>query len=274
MELYERFTVIDITVVVAPPNKRRNLVKFFTNKGFKTYNLDSELCLKLGVQDLRAAITEFPRNKLIDAWKKCVDDTFTIMSRDRGNMLSILVCHTIYHSDWTRELFPIFDATYFNKKCEEFQMKVTRTALVIDDLFDRYADLTNPDSLFGDTALFDFMTDYQELEKETSPRPYIDWMNHCMNYLLNWRAQEVTLVQSIIKQLNSDFMLWGLKQNPSVLIEWLRQSKKCIFYLSHPISEPRRQLKLTGKWPELVNIINEFQRKLRENDTLISCQLQ
>jgi len=85
MELYEMLTVSEIAVVVAPPNKRRNLAKFFTNEEFKTHDLDSELCLKLGVQDLRAAITEFPRNKLIDAWKKCVDDKWNIIKKSTSS---------------------------------------------------------------------------------------------------------------------------------------------------------------------------------------------
>jgi hypothetical protein len=163
-------------------------------------------------------------------------------------------------------LFPIFDATFFKTKCDQSNITVSKTALVIDDIIDLYWDLTRPDSLFGETAFSDFMSDYPGLMTQVSARPHVDWINYCAGYLLIWRAQEVTLVQSIVKQLDCKFLLWGIKQDPKVLIDWLKNPKNEIFYLSHPISEPRRDLKSTAKWPDIVRVINDLQLILEKHD--------
>ena len=54
-------------------------------------------------------------------------------------------------------------------------------------------------------------------------------------------------------------MLWGLKQDFDVLLSWLK-TKSPIYYVSHPISEPRK-LEQNGAWPPIVDIINAMQRK-------------
>jgi hypothetical protein len=92
---------------------------------------------------------------------------------------------------------------------------------------------------------------------------YISWVHYCLNSILNWRSQEVTLAQSISSRGKIQFTLWGLKQNPQVLLELLETEN--ILYLSHPISEPRRYFKEHGVWPPLVDIINKFQHKLLEH---------
>lgn len=64
-------------------------------------------------------------------------------------------------------------------------------------------------------------------------------------------------------------MLWGLKQDPNVILDWLRSGSNNLFYLSHPISEPRRNFHETGRWPDIVQTINSFQAELRDKSMLI-----
>jgi hypothetical protein len=141
--------------------------------------------------------------------------------------------------------------------------------LIIDDIYDIFYNLHKPNELYGDFSFSEFMSNFEELKSKDDAKPYISWLHYCLNSILNWRAQEVTLSQNIANQSESKFMLWGLKQNPEVIIKWITDKINNIIYISHPISEPRREFSKNGSWPPIVSIINNFQYDLLKKNILL-----
>lgn len=262
-------------MVLAPPGKRRVLFKFLKKESdLPVYDIDSKICESLGAETIRQAITTNTRNVLEDEWKKAVHHFLEqIESSKSSPEPSILVIHTLYYNDSTREFFTIFDTSFLLQLLRDKKLTLSHVILAIDDIFDTLFILSGDKELYGHSALYDFMNEYSKALEvpiayvQNNPTAHLSWLHYCLNSILNWRSQEVILAQNIAKQGQSRFILWGIKQNPQVLIAWLKSERK-IFYVSHPISDPRRFRASNPDWPEIVCTINNVQETFRANNML------
>ena len=262
-----------IILIFVPPVKRIKINTFFKSKIVgNIFNLDTMICKDLGVESIQEVITNNSRETIIKKWEENVKSIFHTFKTD-PKKVNVIICHPVYYNILTREFFSIFNSTLIKEKSDELSMDITHVAHLIDDIYDIFHRLTNSVELFGDSALIEFMERYSKSfnlpfkNMQGNPRAYVGWIQHCINSILNWRAQELLLTQNIAIQLNGKFMLWGIKQNPKILIDWLLKDKQ-IFYISHPISEPRRILKNKKTWPPLVKILNDLPIKLQEKQIL------
>ncbi len=219
---------------------------------------------------MHRAITRTPRNKLELTWKNAVtriidDIKFSVET------FHIIVAHAVYYNSNTKEFFPIFDAGYLGGYLVKKTLQIIRTGLIIDDLFDSFSYLRQAGKLFASSGLLTFYIDYARVTRKDvkkprefarvrdDPKAHLSWIQYCVNSLLKWRSQEIILSQSIAKQLQSEFLLWGMKQDLDVLLKWLSDREARVFYISHPISEPRRIFQKEKKWPKIVDVINSIQ---------------
>ena len=257
-----------IVLIFIPPVKRSKISKFFEenvpNSGF--YDIDTRLCQDLGETSIQDVVTNNSRQTLRSKWEESMDHILYDI-KIKNKKLNIILSHPVYYNITTREFFSIFNSGYLIEKASENSLYVSHTVHVIDDIHDVFKRLTNEEELFGDNALAEFMERYMKSfnfsfkEIQKNSRAFVGWIQHCINSIVNWRAQEILLTQNIATQLNSKFILWAIKQNPFVLIDWFTNDKS-IFYVSHPISEPRRYEKSNKKWPALVDVLNELQIRL------------
>lgn len=263
----------EITLVFVPPVKRTKINSFFeSNINGNIFNLDTMICNDLGVESIQDVVTNYSRETLIQKWEENIETIFhTFKTNPKKN--NVILCHPVYYNILTREFFSIFNSGLIKQKCNDLSINITHTVHLIDDIYDIFKRLNDPAELFGESALIEFMERYSKSfnlpfkKIQNNPKAYVGWIQHCINSILNWRAQELLLTQNIAIQLNSKFMLWGTKQNPNILIDWFLNDKQ-IFYISHPISEPRRIQKKKNKWPTLVNILNHLPLKLQSKGIL------
>lgn len=260
--------------IFSPPDKRKHLSSFFKKQVVTVYDIDDKIkSLPQNVnQGLRDIITKNSRTTLQSFWTTAVDEVMITISNSSAHT-AVMLGHLLYYKEFTKELFSIFDTSFLIQKATEREIYTGYTVLIIDDIYDIFNSLKKPDELFGTSAFYDFLdSNFGRSISENKPdyKPHMSWIHYCLNSILNWRIQEITLGQNISNQTNSRFILWGLKQNTLVLLKLISPSpEQEILYLSHPISEPRREFKEKGNWPNLVKILNNFQRELLKKDILI-----
>lgn len=260
--------------IFSPPDKRKHLSSFFKKQGVTVYDIDDKIksLPQNANQGLRDIITKNSRTTLQSFWRTAVDEVLITISNSSAHT-AVMLGHLLYYKDFTKEFFSIFDTSFLIQKATEREIYTGYTVLIIDDIYDIFNSLKKPDELFGTSAFYDFLdNNFGRSISENKPdyKPHMSWIHYCLNSILNWRIQEITLGQNISNQTNSRFILWGLKQNPLVLLKLISPSpEQEILYLSHPISEPRREFKEKGEWPDLVKILNNFQRELLKKDILI-----
>jgi hypothetical protein len=68
-----------------------------------------------------------------------------------------------------------------------------------------------------------------------------EWKISVLSNLLSWRHSEILMAESLARQLDANFLLWGVKQPTKIAASWLGKLDSTLVYLSHPISRPRRQ---------------------------------
>lgn len=262
-----------IVLLFAPPGKRGKLVSVVRslvdgrNPPVFVFDLDSSLNKDLGVKTVFDLTSHYTKDYIQDAWiKKVVTLAHTISQLDKFQTF-IVVSHVLYYKIFTREYFPLFNAKIFTDSqiTQKELPPVTHVALIIDDIYDTFADLRNENELFSDST---FLADYAITRKLTEeqiandPTIAFDWLNYCMSTILQWRSQEIILSQNVSTQLGAKFLLWGLKQDPNALLKWALSEGQKIFYLSHPITEPRSGFDQKIGWPALTKVINRTQSEL------------
>ena len=274
---------IKLAIIFAPPGKRKELGHFLKKlfSDVEIHDVETKLHTKLGLNDIKEVIGSKPKNFILDEWKRVVEGIIdNIVSEPTlKSKLNIILGHSIYYNGNTREYFPLFDATFLkeiiSKKAEliKTEIKITHTVLIIDDVYDLFYNLRQQTELFSQHALSTFLTLYAKSinvnydELKNNPKAFTIWIHHCITTLLNWRAKEMVFVQNIASQLNSKFMLWGLKQDLEVLVKWIEKNEKNIIYISHPISDVREGVTKKEDWEKpLTTFINSIQMELKNND--------
>lgn len=264
-----------IAIIFAPPGRRKQsktfLEKFLPDAKF--HDITTQMKTGVDSRSTRELATQ-PRNFLKTQWEKTVNRIVeNIKSDDQfQGKLNVLIDHSLLFNGNTREFFPLFNPSFLRKHLPE-DITISHVVLLIDDVFDSFHDLSRPEELFSTRATGTFLklyakslgTSYSSLNDD--PKADANWISHCVRTLLNWRAKEMLIAQSVADQLGSKFALWGIKQDLEVLCRWINEELK-IFYISHPISDPRSKVQTSTDWPPLVSFINSIQTSLKSFDLL------
>lgn len=229
-------------------------------------DVESEFCRKFsGPEEIESIISKNSREIIQKNWRKAIEEAFTIMTHGSTKKdLNLLICHPLYYKSSTREFFSVFDTGFIKKMADEKKMEISHVILINDDIYDIYKRLTEPTKLYGKEAFVTFLENYSENLKiphtamQNNKQAYLSWIQHSLNSLISWKDHEILLAQNFANQLNCRFLYWAIKQDPDILKSWLKTNGR-IFYISHPITEPRTFHQKNKKWPPLVNIINNMQ---------------
>jgi len=266
----KRLSDFRIVLIFIPPIRRSSFKQFFEqNASFaQILDLDTMLCNKFNVDTIQDAIANHSRKTLQEKWNDTLKLAFDMMKQD-DKKIKIVLSHPVYYKIVTREFFSVFNSADFTSLTKDDNSKISHVIHIIDDVYDVFARLQEPKELFGDVAISEFMENYvksfhlkfKDLQKNT--KAYVSWIQNCINSILIWRSQELLFTQNVATQFNCKFLLWAIKQDPSVLLDWI-QTDVDVFYISHPISEPRRLQKKRNNWPTMVEYLNNFQFELRK----------
>ena len=200
------------------------------------YDIETNLCTKFdNAESVQRVITSNSRYAIQKNWRDVISEIKNAI-RLGEDKLHIIIGHSVYYNYTTKEFFSVFDTSHLNNELKEINMKIHRTVLLIDDVYDIFHDLSKTNELFGSVAFEGFMQRYATTfnitpeAASTDSKALISWIYFCINYILSWRSQEILLSQTLSQQLKSDFLLWAIKQDDNSLFHWLSDDSK-IFYL-------------------------------------------
>lgn len=187
-----------------------------------------------------------------EAWSSClrkaclstVDPIFVAM-------------HTVLYHSRSREFFSCADVKHIKDECAANDTQVTKVITFLDDIYDVYRRLREPEQLLAPVPTTDPF------------RSIIDAIQYLI-LLLVWRSVENMTASQIAMQLGVPHYLVAVKHPISVAHD-LVIGKKTPVYLSHPISEVR-SLQKQGESEKAKKVIAEIQKlttALTKNDHIL-----
>ncbi len=185
------------------------------------------------------ALLALPESYLRLLWGRAATDMSDRLSNGENAFISL---HGAFYHPYHKGFFPCVQGEQLRG------LKISRVVNLIDDIWDIWARLSQPDQLFN-TAGLEFESGFYAS------------MNSILNLmsLLDWRLVEMFASEQIANQLGlgHDHILLPIKHNLEVAKELLFQGREPA-YISHPIAEPRR-LRREGKENEADAIEREVQ---------------
>ena len=221
---------------------------------------------------MQHVVENLPRDEVCNVWRehcrKAVQDL-----HESKKKLKILAGHLVYYNSRRTEYYSAVDLGVF--RCIDGFTPHTVTVL-IDDIYDTYLRLRDREWLFCDESLRSYVEercmaagrDAQKLDADENRFLVFTWKMNCLLGLLSWRSHELLMAESLARELGADFLPLALKQPFEVLKRRLEADNPRAVYVSHAITEPRREHAGTGEWPVSVKEINELRDVLLEQDII------
>jgi hypothetical protein len=225
--------------------------------------------------DMETVTHHLPRLTVKDLWKESVARCLKRLE-ESNKPFKILSGHLIYYSGKRNELYSAVDRDcLFLTSKKQIKLKPNGVLLLIDDIYDMYLrlpDLYSTDQIesFFRKLERDMTFDVGRLSNERLSSLTMGWEIRNLLHLLSWRNLEPIMAEDLALQLEARFLVWPVKELIESIKSWLKNLHTIPIYLSHPITEARRQRNETGKWPEFTNEVNQLQEVLsKENITLV-----
>ncbi|MFA5015624.1 MAG: hypothetical protein WC549_08815 [Actinomycetota bacterium] len=285
---------MDYTLIFGPTgSKLKEIQEKITNiDANNIICLDIEHCLKHQLSDTKKALKKvnqsidnpkmlhitwyLPIKTVRGLWNQAFEYCLANL-RGSDKPIKILLGHLIYYSDERKEFYSPINMSNLNN--DDFNIK--NLILLIDDIYDIFYKLTKENELYDIDLLGEYLQTFlsgikvkPEIffnDKEKLSSVCMGWYLKILSSIIYWRHTEMVFSETVAKNLNARFILYGVKQLTEALVNYIdpRNSNSFILYLSHIISEARRKFK-NGNWPEFVeNQINLIQELLKDQCLLI-----
>ena len=204
-----------------------------------------------------------PRSEIIKLWKDAVARCLKKLE-ESDKTVKILSGHLIYYSGKRNEFYSVVDQATLTTD----NLKPTSVLLFIDDLYDMYARLTESEQLYSPNQVWPFLRkfgretgiDTDSLPRERLSSIIMGWEIRNLLHHLSWRRLESVMAENLAHQLRVPFLVWSVKQLTESINLWLENPESVPIYLSHPVSEPRRERNEKGDWPEFTYKVNQLQQ--------------
>jgi|GEM_PF-3915676 len=167
-----------------------------------------------------------------------------------------------------------------NSKCltlkdrKKVTFKPSHVLLCIDDIYDMHHRLPNLYSTDQIESLLKRIQRDMDIDLSTLSKEELASLNqggqirHLL-HLLSWRQLESIIAENLALQLDAKFLVWAVKQLSETINLWFASGNTPV-YLSHPITDARKEKNETSDWPKFTEEINMMQSLLSELDiTLI-----
>jgi hypothetical protein len=222
--------------------------------------------------DMETVTHNLPRSKVSELWKESVASCLKTLEQS-SKPVRILCGHLTYYSSKRNEFYSVIDYKYFYRKIrDQITLKPKCILLLIDDVYDMYKRLSklySPDQIesFFRKIEKDRDVDVKGLTKDRLASLTFAWEIRNLLHLLFWRHIESIMAENLALQLeDAKFLVWPVKQILKAIKLWLNNSQAKAIYLSHPISEPRREKKAAKKWPKFTSEINKLQKMMASKE--------
>jgi len=202
-----------------------------------------------------------PRLTVSELWKKAVARCLKKLEESE-KPVKLLSGHLTYYSSKRSEFYSVVDfQTLSGRDNPRNKLQLGKVLLLIDDIYDMYARLQELYSVdLIESLIRSLDIDVRKSSREALTRVTMGWQTRNLLHLLSWRHMEPITAENLARQLGADFLIWSVKQLTESVEKWLRSEANPI-YLSHPISQARREMKgARGRWPDFTRQVNDFQK--------------
>jgi len=246
------------------------LLKLYMEEENKVTSPDCErltLQMKTVIQDRsRAQIREMWRKAFTNAVKKLRAD-ISSTKQERSQLLAVISGHSVYYHPSLPQFYCPLDPPHIQKELQSVEVEEKRRSirltvqcviLLIDDIYDMYEVLSQKDAVLSRkvvhikaiSRLRESLGNFESVkEPDVETDGFMEGITDdekiaCLEadlnqlvQVLDWRIQEMTIVEHLAVELGARFALFATKQ----CMESLRRilSGSPIVYVSHPITKPR-----------------------------------
>jgi len=214
-----------------------------------------------------------PRSRIATLWEVAVKQALNELYESRASV-KILSGNMIYYGGQRDESYSVFNPHLLLEESLKLSLKPSHVLLLIDDVYDMYSRLKEKDELYHPESrlpgYFGQIQNEENIVIRELPKKYVallclGWEVAVLTHLLAWRHHEAILAENLALQLDSKFLVWGVKQLTKAAACWITEPDQISVYLSHPVTQPRRILQAEGQWPQFVWQVNKLQKQLLEN---------
>ncbi len=225
-------------------------------------------------------VVRHPRQVAIRQWQSALEESIDELKQGSGE-IQILSCHlTLFNAVRSEFYSPVAPSIFVDRGfCPD------RFVILFDDIFDmlRRLSVDDPDpwkagifspslgeSMFLDRAARTLdLTRSEDLVAEERSYLRTEYRVQALTKLLAWRRAEIVQAELLAGQIDAEFLPYGVKHAVDGLVNACRLSSAAsrTLYVSHPISQPRRETRKGDDWPGVVHECN----RLPETLTRMSC---
>lgn len=226
--------------------------------------------IELGGQiDIRELMTH-SRPLIEESWNDAILASISRLPVD--SVYPTIACHlTTFDIETKVFCTPGLITSFFYKEKrnkDTIEWRPSRVVILIDDIYDMYADLSRDGDVLGREARVQkvppFMKNDQLGPAELAAISRLDADVSGLKTVLAWRRAEMTQAENLATQLDVPLICLGTKHSISAVRPALRQTAPLVCYISHPITRYRRELADTksSEWNQDTHALNEFSDSL------------
>jgi hypothetical protein len=172
-----------------------------------------------------------PRDKVISLWSGALRKALNELQNSNEDF-KILSCHLILYCGRRDEFYSPLKVKLFVENLGKTVRKPSHLLLLIDDIYDMYLRLTDKGQLFDTQDRIDryLKRIWDEVEDKEGSQNFppnlhssliFEWKISVLSNLLSWRHSEILMAESLARQLDANFLLWGVKQPTKIAASWL-----------------------------------------------------
>lgn len=274
-------------IVTGPPGVEHDKAVTKLAEALDAVHADVELHLKRlpetiqRLRDVKAPEVEYPPNMehithylprltVAELWKAAAPAALAELGKS-PSAFKFLGLHMVNYSGNRRDFYSAVDAeilrgTTRSLDGQEARLQPERVIVLIDDLYDMYARLTQADCVLSIEAIQDAIEGLAK-DRKVDPKSLrhqdltqltqAEELWRCL-LCLRWRHMEMITTEILAVRLGvtaNRMILWPVKQSLEPLLSWLRGDNQLFVYVSHPISGPRdeyrgeRKKSPSAVWP-------------------------
>lgn len=221
------------------------------------------------IDSMETVAHNIPRSTMKELWMEATARCLKKLE-ESNNPVNILSGHLVYYCGKRNEFYSVIDPGCLMLKAgSRTRFKPACILWLTDDIYDMYTrlpDLYSPNQIdsFLRKLQRDLNIDVKALPEDRLSSLVLGWEVRNLLHLLSWRHLEPVIAENLALQLGVRFLAWPTKQLIESLKPWLSNSQPLAIYLSHPISEARRERNESTQWPEFTNEVNRIQNMLSQ----------
>lgn len=243
-------------------------------------------------RDMRALLGRLTHTRVTELWRTAFDSAFEKLSA-RPEAHKVLAFHPSLYAYRRSEQYSLIGHALQHPGLDQ----ADRVIVLIDDIFDMWQrlgskneDLFHQDEWLRTRAeaqdLLSKLSFDQQTRKLTAPDDTSDATKQLfarlaygssltiLEQLIQWRHLDMIEADTLATIINAELTCFGVKHPKDALTRLVTNSVDAhgtTVYLSHPISRPRRQHRLSGTWPDVVADSNRLSSRFIGHGVVLVC---